>query len=115
VGHIVLTDVAKAPLAIEAVRRIDVIFTIRREINGRPPERRLVIRREKISPLVTALHDWMRIERARLSKHNDVGRAMDYMIKRWPAFTTFLDDGRICLSINAAERALRGVALGRKA
>jgi len=36
------------------------------------------------------------------------------MLKRWPAFTRFLDDGRICLSNNAAERALRGIALGRK-
>jgi transposase len=111
----VLADVAKAPLAIEAVRRIDAIFAIEREINGQSPERRLAIRQEQVSPLMTALHDWMRIERGKLSKHNDVGRAMDYMLKRWPAFTMFLDDGRICLSNNAAERALRGVALGRKA
>jgi hypothetical protein len=40
---------------------------------------------------------------------------MDYMLKRWAAFTRFLDDGRICLTNNAAERALRGIALGRKA
>jgi hypothetical protein len=57
----------------------------------------------------------MRSERPRLSRHADVAKAMDYMLKRWPAFTRFLDDGRICLTNNAAERALRGVALGRKA
>ena len=57
----------------------------------------------------------MRSERPRLSRHADVARAMDYMLKRWPAFTHFLEDGRICLTNNAAERALRGVALGRKA
>jgi hypothetical protein len=57
----------------------------------------------------------MRAERAKLSRHSDVAKAMDYMLKRWPAFTRFLDDGRICLSNNAAERALRGIALGRKA
>ena len=57
----------------------------------------------------------MRAERARLSKHNDVARAMDYMLKRWAAFCGFLDDGRICLTNNAAERALRGIAIGRKA
>ena len=56
----------------------------------------------------------MRAERARLSRHNEVSRAMDYMLKRWPAFARFLDDGRICLTNNAAERALRGIALGRK-
>jgi hypothetical protein len=57
----------------------------------------------------------MRSERARLSRHADVAKAMDYMLKRWAAFTRFLDDGRICLTNNAAERALRGIALGRKA
>ena len=57
----------------------------------------------------------MRAERARLSRHAEVAKAMDYMLKRWAAFTRFLADGRICLSNNAAERALRGIALGRKA
>jgi hypothetical protein len=57
----------------------------------------------------------MRAERARLSRHADTAKAMDYMLKRWPAFARFLDDGRICLTNNAAERALRGIALGRRA
>lgn len=65
-------------------------------------------------PLVAELEAWMRVERARLSRHNDISRAMDYMLKRWPAFARFLDDGRICLTNNAAERALRGVAIGRR-
>jgi transposase len=52
----------------------------------------------------------MRTERAKLSCHNDVAKAMDYMLTRIEAFTRFLDDGRICLSNNAAERALRGIA-----
>ena len=56
----------------------------------------------------------MRTERAKLSRHNEIAKAMDYMLKRWPAFTRFLDDGRICLTNNAAERALRGIALGRR-
>ena len=56
----------------------------------------------------------MREQRAKLSRGNDVAKAMDYMLKRWPAFTRFLDDGRICLSNNAAERGVRGIALGRK-
>jgi transposase len=57
----------------------------------------------------------MKSERPRLSRHADVAKAIDYMLKRWPAFTRFLEDGRICISNNAAERALRGVALGRRA
>src|SRR5438105_13931394 len=57
----------------------------------------------------------MKRESAKLSRHNDVAKAMDYMLRRIDAFTRFLEDGRICLSNNAAERALRGIALGRKA
>ena len=56
----------------------------------------------------------MREQRAKLSRGNEVAKAMDYMLKRWIAFTRFLDDGRICLSNNAAERGVRGIALGRK-
>jgi transposase len=103
-----------APLAVEAVKRIDAIFDIEREINGRSAHERLAVRRECIAPLVTDLEAWMRARRGKLSHHNDVGQAMDYMLKRWAAFTRFLDDGRICLTNNAAERALRGIALGRK-
>ena len=111
----VLAEVAKAPLAIEAVRRIDAIFDVEREINGLAAEQRLAIRQVRVVPLVTSLEQWMRGERARLSRHADVAKAMDYMLKRWDAFTRFLDDGRICLTNNAAERGLRGIALGRKA
>jgi transposase len=57
----------------------------------------------------------MRTERARLSRHADTAKAIDYMLKRWPAFSRFLDDGRICLSNNAAERVLRGIAIGCRA
>jgi transposase len=103
-----------APLAVEAVRRIDAIFDIEREINGRPIEERLAARRERVAPLVVDLEGWMRTERAKLSRHSEVGKAMDYMLKRWATFARFLDDGRICLTNNAAERALRGIALGRK-
>jgi len=111
----VLADVAKAPLAIEAVRRIDAIFDVERDINGLAAEQRRAIRQVRAAPLVGALELWMRAERGKLSRHNDVARAMDYMLKRWQAFTRFLDDGRICLTNNAAERALRGIAIGRKA
>jgi transposase len=104
-----------SPLAFEAVKKIDAIFAAEREINGLGCEQRLAFRREHIAPLVTAFEDWMRAERVKLSRHAEVAKAMDYMLKRWTAFTRFLDDGRICLSNNAAERALRGIALGRKA
>lgn len=103
-----------SPLALEAVRRIDALFEIERGINGETPERRRAVRQELSAPLAADLEAWMREQRAKLSRSNDVAKAMDYMLKRWGSFTRFLEDGRICLSNNAAERALRGIALGRK-
>ena len=103
-----------SPIALEAVKRIDAIFDVEREINGLPAEKRLAARQERSAALVAAFEAWMRAERAKLSRHAAVAKAMDYMLTRWEAFTRFLDDGRICLTNNAAERALRGLALGRK-
>jgi transposase len=111
----VIADTSKAPAAVEAVRRIDTIFAIERDINGLSAGDRLATRQQRISPLIGELEGWMRAERARLSRHADTAKAMNYMLKRWSAFTRFLDDGRICLTNNAAERALRGIALGRRA
>jgi transposase len=103
-----------SPLALEAVRRIDALFEIERSINGKSAQQRLAVRQELSAPLVADLESWTREQRAKLSRGNEIAKAMDYMLKRWPAFTRFLDDGRICLSNNAAERAIRGIALGRK-
>ena len=103
-----------APLALEAVKRIDAIFDVEREINGLSAAERLAVRRARVAPLVSGIEIWMRVERAKLSRHAEVARAMDYMLKRWAAFARFLDDGRVCLTNNAAERELRGIALGRK-
>jgi transposase len=110
-----LAELTKAPLALEAVRRIDAIFASEREINGRSAADRLARRQADVAPLVADLERWMRVERGRVSRHAEIAKAIDYMLKRWPAFTRFLNDGRICLTNNAAERALRGVAIGRKA
>ncbi len=106
-----------SPIALKAVQRIDAIFDIERDINGLSADARHTARQTLSRPLVEALHVWFIEQRTRMSKHNPVAKAIKYMIEkqgRWDAFTTFLDDGRICLTNNAAERALRGVALGRK-
>jgi transposase len=103
-----------SPLALEAVRRIDALFDIERTINGQSAERRKAVRQELSAPLVADLKAWMREHRGKLSRGNDVAKAFDYMLKRWTVFTRFLNDGRICLSNNAAERGVRGIALGRK-
>jgi transposase len=103
-----------SPLAREAVDRIDAIFAIERTIHGRPADERLAVRQELVRPLVDELEAWMHATRAELSRHDPVAKAIAYMLKPWPDFTRFLDDGHICLTNNAAERALRGIALGRK-
>lgn len=103
-----------SPMALEAVKRIDALFDIEREINGLDADRRLERRRKESLPLVDGLQAWLQTERAKLSRSSPVAEAIDYMLKRWDGFASFLNDGRICLTNNAAERALRGFALGRK-
>ncbi len=105
---------AISPVALEAVKRIDALFDIERAINGLSSEERLRARQEQSRPLVHALETWLRAERSRLSRAASVAKPIDYLLRRWDRFTPFLGDGRICLSNNAAERALRGFALGRK-
>jgi transposase len=102
------------PLAVEAVKRIDALFDIEREINGLAQGQRHAVRQERSAPLVKDLETWMIQTRDKLARGHDLTKAFNYMLRRWPSFTRFLDDGRICLSNNAAERALRGIALGRK-
>jgi transposase len=106
---------AISPIALEAVRRIDQLFEIERDINGMSANERLRIRQERSAPLLTELEAWLRAERARLSRSSGVIKPIDYMLKRWDGFARFVHDGRICLTNNAAERALRSLALGRKA
>jgi len=109
-----LARLAKAPIAIEAVERIDALFAIEREINGLTPQERRHARNERSRPLVTALDIWLREQRARLSGQSNTAKAIAYCLTRWVALTRFLDDGRLCMSNNAAERELRAVAIGRK-
>jgi transposase len=108
-----LATLKKAPVAIEAVRRIDELFAIERKINGVSAAARFTERHKRSAPLVENLKSWLTGERAKLSSKNPVAKAMDYSLKRWPAMTLFLTAGRVCLSNSAAERALRGVAVGR--
>ena len=109
-----LARLRKMPVAIEAVLRIDELFAIEREINGQPPAVRLAVRRERSKPLIENFEAWLRAARKKLSSKGPLAKAIDYTFNHWKAFTRFLDDGRICLSNNAAERAVRGIAVGRR-
>src|SRR6478672_2303519 len=105
---------AISPIALEAVKRIDILFDIERDINGHSAEQRLRVRREQSAPLLAGLEVWLREQRSRLSRSSSVAEPIDYMLRRWDRFARFIDYGRNCLTNNAAERALRGFALGRK-
>src|SRR5207247_9634503 len=94
--------------------RIDALFDIERNINGLSAEERLRVREERSAPILAALEAWLRQERSRLSRSASVAKPIDYMLRRCDRFVRFIHDGRVCLSNNAAERALRGFALGRK-
>jgi transposase len=84
-----------------AVKRIDAIFKVERADE----------RRARVAPLVAGFESWMRAERAKLFRPCEVAKTMDYVLKRWAAFTRFLDDRRICLTNNAAERELRCIVM----
>ncbi len=105
---------ARRPFFAMAVRRIDALFEIERSTNGKSAQERLDVRRALSRPIVENLQVYMREQLAKLSRGNDLAKAINYVLKRWASFTLFLDDGRVCLSNNAAERGLRGIALGRK-
>jgi transposase len=109
-----LAAVSKAPIAAEAVRRIDRLFAVERDITGLGAEARLAARRERSAPILADLEPWLRQQQERLSRKSEVGKAIAYTTRRWEALTRFMSDGRICMSNNAAERALRGVAVGRR-
>jgi len=109
-----LARIKKSPIAVEAVERIDALFAIEREINGKPPVERAHVRNERSRALVIELEAWLRARRRKVSGASEIGKAIQYSLNRWTALTRFLDDGRLCMSNNAAERGVRPVALGRK-
>lgn len=97
-------ELGRAPLAVEAVRRLNMLFAIERDIAGLPAEERQVQRQQRSAAHLAMLEAWMREARAKLSRHADVAKAMDYMLTRWDSFARVLGDGRIDLPNNAAER-----------
>lgn len=104
----------QSPIAAEALERIGALYVIEAEIRGRPPDERRSARQARAGPLLESLRDWLRQTLGRVSKKSELAKAIGYVITRWSALTRYRDDGRIEIDNNAAERALRTVALGRK-
>lgn len=103
-----------SPVALEAVKRIDALFAIERDINGMSADERRSVRQDKSKPVLEEMERWLQQERSTLSRSSPLIEPINYMLSRWADFARYVDDGRICMTNNAAERALRGVACGRK-
>ncbi|MGB8434241.1 MAG: IS66 family transposase [Burkholderiales bacterium] len=101
-------------IAAEALERIGKLYEIEADIRGRPPDERKAIRQAQSGPLLESLREWLRGTLARTSKKSDLAASICYVLMRWTALTRYRDDGHIEIDNNAAERALRAIALGRK-
>jgi len=109
-----LYEAHASPIAKEALERIAALYGIEKEIRGRPPDERQHSRNTRARPLLESLHAWFKASLSKLSRKSDVTLAIHYALGRWTQLLRYCDDGRLEIDNNAAERALRAVALGRK-
>lgn len=105
---------AASPIAAEALERIGALYAIETDIRGQAPEQRCALRQARAGPLLDELHAWLSANLTKLSKKSELAVAIRYALSRWRALLCYRDDGRVEIDNNAAERALRTVALGRK-
>jgi transposase len=103
-----------SPVAKEALDRIGQLYGIEKEIRGRSPDERRTIRQARSQPLLQTMHVWLKTTMSKLSRKSELAKAIHYAHERWPALMVFADDGSVEMDNNAAERALRTVAVGRK-
>jgi len=109
-----LFEANQSPPAAQAIERIGALYAIEKQIRGLPPDERRAVRQARSRPLLDALHGWLQQTLATLSQKSAMAKAIRYALTRWVALGRYCDDGRIEIDNNAAERALRCVALGRK-
>ena len=103
-----------SPIAQEALLRIVALYKVEDQIRGKPPEERRAVRQAESKPLLDSLRQWLETTLSKLSRKSDTTAAIRYALSRWDALTRYVEDGHIEIDNNAAERSLRGVALGRK-
>src|SRR5690606_6961076 len=104
----------RSPIAHEALERIGQLYDIERDIAGKPADVRRAVRQELSRPRLEALHAWAQMQLTRIPAKGDLAKAFRYALARWHAFSLFLDDGRVAIDNNAAERAVRPICLGKK-
>jgi transposase len=109
-----LHEARPSALTTEALRRIGELYVIEAEIRGKPPDERQPVRQARSKPLIDDLETWLRASLEKLSRKSDTAAAIMYALNLWPALARYCDDGMIEIDNSAAERALRGVAIGRR-
>lgn len=103
-----------SPLTTEALRRIAELYLIEAEIRGKPPDERRSVRQARARPLLDDLEQWLRASLEKLSRKSDTSAAILYALNLWPALLRYCDNGVIEIDNSAAERALRGIAIGQR-
>ncbi|MBC2771201.1 IS66 family transposase [Pusillimonas sp. 7-48] len=109
-----IAEQQSSPEALHVLGRIAELYAIEAQVRGGLPEVRRQARQARAGPRLDALHDWLHNTLRSVSRKSDLAGAIRYALTRWAALTRYVDDGRIDIDNNAAERALRVVALGRK-
>jgi transposase len=109
-----LHEAHASPITTEALERIGALYVIEREIRGRPPDERQRERQNRSRPLLASLQEWFKTSLTKLSRKSETAAAINYALGRGPALVRYCDDGLLEIDNNAAERAIRAVALGRK-
>jgi transposase len=109
-----LHDARPSAVTAEVLRRIGELYGIEAEIRGKPPNVRREIRQTKSLPLINDFETWLRTTLLKLSRKSDTTAAIMYSLNLWPALKLYCDDGTIEIDNSAAERALRGIAIGRR-
>ena len=109
-----LMEAHHSPTATEAIERIGRLYAIEKEIRGRSPDQRRSVRQARARPLLDSMHLWLQTSLAKLSRKSETAAAIHYALSLWPAMVRYVDDGRIEIDNSAAERSLRGIAVGRR-
>ena len=109
-----LEQAHSSPVAREVLQRIGALYGVEEEIRGKPPDQRRAVRQTQSKPLLDSLRQWFEATLSKLSRKSETTVAIRYALSRWNALTRYIEDGYIEIDNNAAERSLRGVALGRK-
>lgn len=104
----------KSEIAKDALDRIGQLYDIEREIKGQLADERYAVRQHKTKPKVEAFHAWAEAQLTRIPGKSDLAKAFRYGLSRWSSFTLFLEDGRVAIDNNAAERGMRPIGVGHR-